>query len=76
MTRRPEFEALKNAAQPHPSVHILDLDPVFRRIFARDQRRFDGADGNHWDAYGNRVVAEAVYAHLRANDLLQAPAQE
>jgi len=73
--KRPEFEALKKAARPHASVHILDLDPVFRRVFARDHRRFDGADGNHWDPYGNRVVAEAVYAHLRANGLLQ-PEQE
>jgi hypothetical protein len=49
---------------------VLDLDPVFRRIYARDGRRFDGADGTHWDAYGNRVVASAVFEYLRANRLL------
>ncbi len=72
---RPEFEALKKATRAHRSVRVLDLDPVFRRVFARDQRRFDGADGTHWDPYGNRVVAEAVYAQLRADGLL-APPQE
>lgn len=67
---RPEFEALKSAARDHPSVHVLDLDPVFRRTYARDRRRFDGADGTHWDRYGNRVVAEAVHRFIRANRLL------
>ena len=72
-SRRPEFDALKHAARGHPTVHYLDLDAVFRDAYARDRRRFDGADGTHWDPYGNRVVAEAVYDFVRANRLLALP---
>jgi hypothetical protein len=67
---RAEFDALVRAARGHPTVHVLDLDPVFRRAYARDHRRFDGADGTHWDPYGNRVVAQAVYDDLTARGLL------
>lgn len=69
---RPEFDALVRASRGHPTVHILDLDPVFRRAYARDHRRFDGADGTHWDPYGNRVVASSLYAYLTAHDLMGA----
>jgi hypothetical protein len=67
---RPEFDALKRAVRGHPTVHILALDPVFRRAYARGQQRFEGADGTHWNAYGNQVVADAVDEYLTAHGLL------
>jgi hypothetical protein len=67
---RVEFDAIVRAARRHATVHVLDLDPVFREAFSRDGRRFDGADGNHWDSYGNRIVAEAVHDYLLARGLL------
>ena len=67
---RPEFDAIVRAARKHPTVRVLDLDPVFRRVYARDHLRFEGADGAHWDSYGNRIVAEAVYQSLRENGAL------
>jgi len=67
---RPELDVLRRAVQGHANVRILDLQPVYRAVYARDRRRFDGADGNHWDAYGNRVVAEAVFIALTADQQL------
>jgi hypothetical protein len=69
---RPEFEALRRAARPYPNVHFLDLQPVFTAAYRRDHRRFEVADGNHWNAYGNQVVAQALYGDLKAHGLLPA----
>jgi len=61
---RPEFLALQEAAQPYANVHFLDLWPVFRHAYLTNHRRFEGFDGGHWSAYGDSVVAHALYAQL------------
>ncbi len=61
---RPEYEALLEAARPFPNVHFLDLQPVFLQAYEANHRKFEGFDGGHWSAYGDAVVARALYARL------------
>jgi hypothetical protein len=69
---RPEFEALKQAARGHPNVYVLDLQPIFQAAYQAQHRGFEAIGGNHWNAYGNQVVARAVYGYLTAQALLPA----
>ena len=39
---------------------VLDLDPVFRKRFAKSAIKFNFDHDNHWNAYGHSVVAEEV----------------
>jgi hypothetical protein len=38
----------------------IDLEPVFIRDFARNGRRFEFEDDNHWNGFGHEVAADAV----------------
>ena len=43
------------------SIEYLDLAPAFRKTWRRTHHRF----GEHWNARGHRVVAEALGDRLR-----------
>ena len=55
-------------------VATFDLEPVFRAYRSANP---DGAitlkDDGHWSPDGHRIVAEALYEHLRAGTLLATP---
>ncbi|MEM9023805.1 MAG: hypothetical protein AAGB22_08680, partial [Bacteroidota bacterium] len=58
-------ELLAEAAHAN-GCEFLDLRPVFEARYARDQRPFNTIYDSHWDAYGHRVVAEAILEKLAA----------
>jgi hypothetical protein len=70
---RPEYQALLEGARGYPTVHFLDLQPVFWRAYQTDHRKFEGFDGGHWSAYGDAVVARALYARLLQLGLVPSP---
>ena len=70
---RPEYQALLEAAKGYRNVHFLDLQPVFLRAYESNHRKFEGSDGSHWSAYGDAVIARALYARLRTWGLVPSP---
>ena len=46
---------------------VLDLDPVFRKHFAKSPIKFNFDHDNHWNAHGHSVVAEEV---LKLNSII------
>jgi hypothetical protein len=42
----------------------VDLEEVFTKSFARDQRRFEPLIDNHWNEHGHEVAAAAIVARL------------
>jgi hypothetical protein len=66
----PDALAIKDACIGRPQCHFLDLRPVFSRDWAAHRRSFEAGDGSHWNAYGNRLVAEAVARFIQDEHLL------
>jgi hypothetical protein len=62
--------AVQAACKGRPQCHFLDLRLAFSRDWAAHHRRFEGADGAHWNAYANLVVARALADFIMANHLL------
>ena len=57
--------ALREAVEGYPGIRLVELSGYYSEAFARDGRWFSLLDNPHWDAYANRVIAEAVYPSLR-----------
>ncbi len=71
---RADALAVQEACSGRPQCYFLDLRPAFSRDWAAHQRRFEAADGGHWNAYANRLVAETLAAFIEENHLLDEPA--
>ena len=39
---------------------VVDMEPYFRAAFAKDGRRFEFPQDNHWNAHGHEIVFAAV----------------
>jgi hypothetical protein len=73
VARRPLFpdgRAVEAACVDRPQCSFVDLRYAFSRDWAEHHVRFESADGDHWNAYGNRLVARAIADVITQNDLL------
>jgi GDSL-like Lipase/Acylhydrolase family len=68
----PDALAVQAASKGRSQCHFLDLDRAFSVDWATNHRRFEAADGGHWNAYANRLVARAVAAFLVSHGLINA----
>jgi hypothetical protein len=66
----PDIEAVRVASSSHPQCSFIDLRHVFSRDWAAHHHRFDAADGTHWNAYANRLVARELAEFIAENGLL------
>lgn len=62
--------AVQEACSGRPQCSFIDLRYPFSRDWAAHQTRFDAADGGHWNAYGNRMVARTLAGFITENGLL------
>lgn len=53
-----------------PGMRYLDLEPVYREAWARDGLLFEYGNNWHWNAYGNRIICEALAGFLEDEGLL------
>lgn len=60
-----DCRVVQEVAEEFPSIHCLDLLPVYREAFLFSSRRFNDEDNPHWNEYGNTIVAEAVAKRIR-----------
>lgn len=65
--------AIEAACEGSADCYFLDLRRVFSRDWASNHQRFEAADGIHWTAYTNRLVAGAVASLLEDKGLLAGP---
>lgn len=66
----PGHRAVEAACEGRDQCFFLDLRYAFSRDWAAHHIRFEAADGAHWNAHCNRVVARALAAYIEENDLL------
>lgn len=55
---------------------LLDLEPVFRRRFDEDGRRFEFDTDAHWNGYAHELVSEGIAASPVWDQLFAAPGAE
>ncbi len=60
---------VREACAGVPDCYFLDLRPAFSLDWAANHQTFESADGAHWNAYANRLVARAVATFLEDNRL-------
>jgi hypothetical protein len=65
--------AVQAACDGHPQCYFFDLRMAFSRDWAAHKQRFEAADGAHWNAYANRLVAETLAGFIEDNHLLDSP---
>jgi len=53
-------------------IGFSDLQSVFADDYTRNHRRFDNGYDYHWDKYGHRVVADALYRYIQTHNVLPA----
>ncbi|MFO7652564.1 MAG: hypothetical protein R6X25_01965 [Candidatus Krumholzibacteriia bacterium] len=71
LVRDMDYQVLSVVCDEFPDSYCLDLAPVFRENWQREQRAFNPDFDPHWNAHGDRVVAAAIWSFLRANDLVR-----
>lgn len=69
----PDIEAIRIASRSQPQCFFLDLRYPFSRDWAAHRVRFEAADGGHWNAYANRLVARTLADFITENRLLDDP---
>jgi hypothetical protein len=65
-----DVHAIRAACEDRPQCHFLDLRPMFSRDWAAHRRSFEAADGSHWNAYANRLVADELARFITERRLL------
>jgi len=68
----PGIEAISTACRSQPQCSFIDLTPVFSRDWAYNHQRFEAVDGGHWNAYGNRLVAQTLADYLVSREFIDA----
>jgi hypothetical protein len=66
----PDGQAVRVACQVRPQCSFIDLRYAFSRDWASHHLRFEAADGGHWNAYANRLVARTLAGFVTQNELL------
>lgn len=57
---------IARTAAGYHGIPFLDLHGVFERDYATRQKRFNFVNDGHWNAYGHGVLADAIYAEIKA----------
>ena len=58
----------KSAAQQN-DIHFIDLHAVFKDDFAQNHKLFNFEVDGHWNVYGHRLVAHAIFKYIRDHRL-------
>ena len=66
----PDARAVQAACEGEPDCYFLDLRESFSRDWAANHVSFEAADGVHWNAHGNEVVARALASFIEERGLL------
>ena len=69
----PDGRAVQVACQGRPQCSFIDLRYAFSRDWAARGVRFESADGGHWNAYANRLIARTLANFIAENRLLDGP---
>lgn len=67
-----DARAVQAACKGRPQCSFIDLRYAFSRDWAANHVRFEAADGRHWNAHANRMVARTLADFVAQNDLLPA----
>ena len=67
----PDARAVEVASRDRSQCSFIDLRYEFSRDWARHHVRFEAADGMHWNAYANRLVARTLADFIAENKLLE-----
>ncbi len=71
-----DARAVQAVCQGRPSCYFLDLRSAFSLDWATHHQPFEAADGGHWNAYANHLVAGTLATFIEENDLLGTAADE
>lgn len=66
----PDARAVQEAVRARPQCSFVDLRYAFSRDWAAHGVRFEAADGSHWNAYANRLVARTIADAITERGLL------
>ena len=66
----PDGRAVEAACNGREQCSFLDLRYAFSRDWAAHHVRFEAADGAHWNAYANRLVARTLAAYITSKRML------
>lgn len=61
---------VQEACEGVPDCYFLDLRPAFSLDWATNHVKFEAADGAHWNAYANQLVARALASFLEEKGLV------
>lgn len=53
--------AVRNAVCGRADIRMIELSGYYVKAYESDRQRFTLSDNPHWNAYANRIVAEAVF---------------
>ncbi len=65
-----DARSVQHACRKYGDIDFLDLRVAFAEDWAVNAVRFESADGRHWNAYANRLVAESLAAYIQIHRLL------
>jgi hypothetical protein len=66
----PDAEAVRAVTLSRSQCSFLDLRASFSQDWAANHVRFEAADGAHWNAYANRLVARTLTGFITRHRLL------
>ena len=66
----PDGRAMQAACEGRAQCSFIDLRYAFSRDWAAHGVRFESADGAHWNAYANRLVARTLADFITKKGLL------
>ncbi len=50
--------------------NVVDMEPIFKREFKKNGKRFDFTFDNHWNENGHSVVSNEIYNVIQKNELV------
>ena len=59
------LNSLAQQAAQQNDIPFIDLHPVFKDDFAQNHRAFNFEADGHWNVYGHRVAAHAIFQYVR-----------
>jgi len=66
----PDGRVVQAACAGRPQCSFIDLRFAFSRDWATHHVRFEAADGGHWNAYANQLVARTLADFITQNHIL------
>ncbi len=50
-------------------LHFIDLHPIFASAYHKNGKKFEFQCDNHWNYYGHKTVANAIWQYMRDNNM-------